>query len=80
MTVEEDDVAALQCDDLFPDDVRNAPRIDVHEFEIVMPVFGEIDKTRVRAEIELLSFEKFGAVDDEAVGSGIISPLQRFAA
>ena len=72
MPVEEEDVAPFERDGLFADDVRNAPRIHVHEFHVVVSVLREVDKPRMRTEVEFPLAEQFSAVYDESVRIGVI--------
>ncbi len=75
VSVEEEDVSAVQFDPLPADHVRHAPRVHVHELHIVVPVLGEVDKTRVQAKIDLLSAaEQFAAAHDERIRLGVVVP------
>jgi len=75
MTVQKEDVAALERDRFFSDDVRNFPRVDIHKFHVVVGVFREVNEARMQPQVELLIFEQFLFVDDEAVRDGIVFPL-----
>ena len=68
MPVQKEDVPALQNELFRADDVRDAAFADVHEFHIVVPVFGEVDEPRVQPQIDLpVSAEQLFAVHDKAV-------------
>ena len=71
-----EDIALFERDRLLSDDVRNAAGVDVHEFHVIVSVFGEIDKAGMQAHIHLfVAAEQFFAVDDELFRKGIIRLL-----
>lgn len=73
MAVQKQYIAAAQRNFFRADQVRHAARINVHELHVVVAVFGEVDKARMQAQIDLLiAAEQPLFVDDKGIRQGII--------
>ena len=76
MLIHKEDIALLQGDFFFSDEVCNSACVDVHNFHEVVSVLGKIDKTRVSSKIKGLIFQQFFDVDDKALRFRIIGFFQ----